>query len=236
MQLLRCIMGGQAVLVENETVVEGISLESDLERLNAEQVVRFSEELLRLGQGVTGVGLVNSECLLIVTRDYFCAGRAPASGVKTIDRSPLASSVQSGARRFFVFGVPGALGFQFAVSMNQVLEVVRALPVAPLNFDHSHLAAVAVWRGEAIPVIDLPFAAKLGSLSPSSTWSRIMIVRNRANRVFAIPATAQVRQPAAASQVFAADSGSVRPMRGIRGVFRYEGSPLLVPDLDSLVG
>ena len=28
---------------------------------------------------------------------------------------------------------------------------------------------------------------------------------------------------------------SVRPMRGIRGIFRYEGSPLLVPDLDALV-
>lgn len=234
-QFWRCTTGGRSVLVENESVVESIPTETSTEAFTPDQVFRFSKDLTRLGQGVIGVGVMDTVCLPIVTSDYFRMGRSPAQGVQTIDRSQTTPAPPSGPRRFFVFSVPGAVGFQFAVSMNQVLEVAHALPVAPLNFENSHFAGVAVWRGETIPVIDLALAAKLGTMRRDYEASRLMVVRNAANRIMAIRSTGTVRQSSAGSQVYAPDSGSVRPMRGIRGVFRFEGSPLLVPDLDALV-
>ena len=114
---------------------------------------------------------MDAVCLPVVSADYFRTDRAPAYGVRTIDRSRLTTLPEhAGARRFFVFGVPGAPGLQFALSMTQVLEVSRPLPVAPLNFEYSHFAAVAVWRGETIPVIDLAFAARLGAMRQEA-WS-----------------------------------------------------------------
>lgn len=235
MQLLRCHMGGKAVLVEDSTIVQDLALERVPEPLVAEEVYHFSHDLLRLSQGVTGVAVVDNACLPIVSPEYFRPDRTAASPVRTVDRSGPLPVASPGARRFFVFGAPGALGFQFALSMNQVLEVSRGLPMAPLGFAYSHYAGVAVWRGETIPVVDLAFAAKLGAIRGDAAVERMLIVRNQMNRIFAIAATGQVRQPVASSHVYAPDSVSVRPMRGIRGVFRYEGSPLLVPDLDALV-
>jgi chemotaxis signal transduction protein len=232
----RGVVGGQDVLIEDPQVAESTPFDvtpSPVE-LGAGAVFRFSEDLMRLGQGVTGVALVDARCVPIVTSDYFRTDRAPAYGVRTIDRSNRAASERAGARQFFVFGVPGAVGFQFAVSMTQVLEVSRALPTAPLAFEYSHFAGVAVWRGETVPVIDLAFAARLGAMR-QEPWTRMVIVRNRSNRIFTIPTSGPVRQPGAASHVYTPDSVSVRPMRGIRGVFRFEGSPLLVPDLDALI-
>lgn len=234
-QFWRCTTGGRSVLVENESVVESIPTETSTEAFTPDQVFRFSKDLTRLGQGVIGVGVADAVCLPIVTSDYFRMGRAPSYGVQTIDRSQTQPAPLTGPRRFFVFSVPGAVGFQFAVSMNQVLEVAHALPVAPLNFENSHFAGVAVWRGETIPVIDLALAAKLGTMRRDCDAGRLMVVRNAANRIMAIPSSGTVRQSSAGSQVYAPDSGSVRAMRGIRGVFRFEGSPLLVPDLDALV-
>ena len=233
MQLLRCSVSGQSVLVEDQAVVAALALDGAPEPLAADEVYHFSQDLTRLCQGITGVAVLRDGCLPIVSPDYFRPERSPVTSVRTITHLPPVAT--PGARRFFVFGVPGANGFQFAVSMNQVMEVARALPMAPLNFDHSHLTGVSVWRGETIPVIDLAFAARLGTIGEATPWKRMMVVRNRANRIFAIPTTGAVRQPPAASQVYAPDSVSVRPMRGIRGVFRFEGSPLLVPDLDALV-
>lgn len=233
MQLLRCSIGGKSVLVDDDALLRRVAPGVKPEALEADHVYHFSQDLTRLGQGVMGVALVNDTCLPIVSEDYFRAGRVSIASVRTIDRGVAAHASAAGARRFFIFGVPGAAGFQFAVSMNQVLEVAPALPLASLNFAHSHFAGVTVWRGDTVPVIDLAFAARLGVLV--NGWTRLMIVRNRANRIFAIPAMGQVRQPASASQVYAPDSGSVRPMRGIRGIFRFESSPLLVPDLDALV-
>lgn len=234
MQLLRCTIGGRPVFVEHETPLERLAPDAEPETLACDMVYRFSQDLARLSQGVTGVALINDTCLPIVSCEYFRPDRSPKCGVRTIDRSPAVDAVATGARRFFVFGVPGALGFRFALSMNQVLEVSPALPMASLNFEHSHLAGAAVWRGGTIPVVDLAFAAKLGAIGQDTAWGRMMVVRNCANRIFAIPAAGQVRQHAVAAQVYAPDSVSLRPMRGIRGVFRFEGSPLLVPDLDAL--
>ena len=235
--LLRGVVGGQDVLIEDPSIAETTPFDvtpSPVE-LPSSTVFRFSEDLVRLGQGVTGVALVDADCLPIVSPQYFRTDRAPAYGVHAIDRTRTVEAPEPvGARRFFVFSVPGASGFQFALSMTQVLEVSRPLPVAPLNFEYSHFAAAAVWRGETIPVIDLAFAARLGAMRRESC-ARMVIVRNRNNRIFTIPASGTVRQPGVASQVYAPDSVSVRPMRGIRGVFRFEGSPLLVPDLDALM-
>ncbi len=232
MQLLRCAVDGKQVLVDDEALLQRVAPGVEPEGFEADDVHHFSQELTFLGQGVMGVALFDGVCLPIVGEGYFREGRSPVAGVRTIDR--VAVEAAPGARRFFVFGIPGAAGFQFAVSLNQVLEVSPALPVASLNFEHSHLAGVTVWRGETVPVIDLAFVARLGVMDTG--WSRLMIVRNRMNRIFAIPATGHVRQPTdAAGRVYAPDSISVRPMRGIRGIFRYEGSPLLVPDLDGLV-
>jgi chemotaxis signal transduction protein len=234
--LMRGVVGGQDVLIEDPAIAESAPFDvapQPLE-LSADAVFRFSDDLKRLGQGVGGVALVAASCVPIVTGDYFRTDRAPAYGVRTIDRSRRVVPEQTGGRRFFVFGIPGAAGFQFAVSMTQVLEVSRALPMAPLAFEYSHFAGIAVWRGETIPVIDLAFAARLGAMRQEA-WTRMVIVRNRNNRIFTIPTSGPVRQPGAASHVYTPDSVSVRPMRGIRGVFRFEGSPLLVPDLDALI-
>jgi len=232
LRLWRCKTDGRDLLVED--LDGGFTFDGDPVVLNVEEarVFRFSADLAHLCQGVTGVALVEQDCLPIVVADYFRIDRAPATQVHTVEHS--SAVAEPHGRRFFVFGVPGAAGFQFALSMNQVLEVARALPMAPLNFDHSHFAGVTVWRGQTIPVIDLALAARLGSIRDGELV-RMMIVRNRSNKILAIAATGQVRQPSAASQVYAPDTVSVRPMRGIRGVFRFEGSPLLVPDLDALV-
>ncbi|HEY3739285.1 MAG TPA: chemotaxis protein CheW [Bryobacteraceae bacterium] len=234
--LLRGVVGGQAVLLEDRAIAETTAFDAgpDPLELAPASVFQFQENLAHLCQGVTGLALVDDACLPIVSAGYFRTDRAPAAGVHTIDRSHVTQPENAGARRFFVFGVPGAAGFQFALSMAQVLEVSRPLPVAPLNFEYSHFAGAAVWRGETIPVIDLAFAARLGAMR-RETCSRMVIVRNRNNRIFTIPASGTVRQPGVPSQVYAPDSVSVRPMRGIRGVFRFEGSPLLVPDLDALL-
>ena len=234
-RLLRCVIGEQSVVLENEALVEELRLDQQPEVLEADDVYHFSQELARLGQGITGIALAGNFCLPVVSAQYFQSPRSAAAGVKTINRSGAVAVAPAGPRRFFVFNVPGALGFQFALSMNQVLEVARALPMASLHFEDSHYAGVAVWRGETIPLIDLAFAAKLGSIRQDTRLGRMMIVRNRANRIFALALNGPVRQPSAAAQVYAPDSVSVRPMRGIRGVFRFEGSPLLVPDLDALV-
>jgi chemotaxis signal transduction protein len=230
-QMWRSKAGGQDLLMEDLDI--GLTFDGEPERVEAE-VYRFTGDMARLGQGVSGVGMVNGECLPIVEADYFRIDRAPAMHVRTVERASGDAVARPGMRRFFIFGVPGATGFQFALSMNQVLEVSRVLPMADLNFQHSHFAGVTVWRGETVPVIDLALAARLGTIR-GATWSRLMIVRNRQNRILAIAANGQVRQPSVASQVYAPDSVSMRPMRGIRGVFRFEGSPLLVPDLDALV-
>lgn len=234
-QLLRCTVDGRTVLTEDESAVQSFTSEVSAQALASDQIFRFSQDLLRLSEGVVGVGLVNDGCLPIVTGDYFRTGRAPAYGVKTIDRPGNSTVPTPGSRRFFVFGVPGALGFQFAVSMKQMLEVASSLPVASLNFENSHFAGVAVWRGETVPLIDLALAAKLGRMKTNEEFGRVLVVRNSANRIMAIPATGTVRQSTAGSHVYAPDSISLRPMRGIRGIFRFEGSPLLVPDLDALV-
>lgn len=235
MQLLRCTIGDQSVLVEQESFVEQLPLTGEPEPIAADQVYHFSKDLTHLCQGITGLAVLDNACLPIVSLEYFQPERAPTFGVRAIDRSTPVAPAAAGPRRFFVFNVPGAIGFQFALSMSQVLEVTRALPMAPLNFGYSHYVGVAVWRGETIPVVDLAFAAKVGAIRSDTPWGRSIIVRNQANKIFAIAARGQVRQPSAAAQVHAPDSVSVRSMRGVRGVFRFEGSPLLVPDLDALV-
>jgi chemotaxis signal transduction protein len=236
-QLWRGVAGGQEVLLEDPAIAQSTPLDATPQpvELNSSSIFRFTEAMARFGQGVTGVALVDEGCIPIVSSDYFRTDRAPACGVHTIERRAAPTeSEHAGARRFFVFGVPGAVGFQFALSLTQVLEVSRPLPMAPLNFEYSHFVGAAVWRGETIPAIDLAFAARLGSMR-HEPWTRMVIVRNRCNRIFTIPASGAVRQPGAAQQVYAPDSVSVRPMRGIRGVFRFEGRPLLVPDLDALI-
>ena len=58
-QLLRCRTGGRSVLVESESTVDEVQLDGEPEALVTDQVFHFSPELARLGQGVTGVALVN---------------------------------------------------------------------------------------------------------------------------------------------------------------------------------
>ena len=251
---LRCHMDGRAFLVPARLVAEvdkglitpGLELSDgrrvrldqrpSSEELEPETIHPFPRSLQLLAEGVESIVATEDECIPLVNAGFFeddgssFAAAMPVE-VKRIHRDETLAT--AGERRFIVFCVPGTSGFQFALSMNQVLEVSRAQHVAPVKSPASHVVGVTVWRGEVIPVVDLALAARLGP-GMRTDWPRMMIVRNSSNGVIAIPANGQIWQPPASSHVYAPDSASVRPMPGIRAVFRFEGSPLLVPDLDAL--
>ena len=248
---LRCHIDGRPFLVDNQLIAEvdkglmtpGIELTTGqrvrLDRRPASEevdpgcLIDFPCNLNQLAKGVRAIVATEDECVPFVDAAYFAQTKSDPVEVRRLQREEPDLPPLSGDRRFIVFGVPGTSGFQFALSMSQILEVSRAQHIATLKGQGNHIIGVTVWRGRVIPVVDLAVAARLGP-GTRTEWPRMMIVRNCKNGVFAIPANGQIWQPPASSHVYAPDSGSVRPMPSIRGVFRFEGSPLLVPDLDAL--
>jgi chemotaxis signal transduction protein len=251
--VLRCHMGGKLFLVPAHLVAEvdkglitpGIELTSgkrvaldrrpSSEDPDPDTIYEFPKRLAMLAAGVESI-VAEDECVPLVSAAFFedlHPVETPLE-VRRIQREETSNDPPpAGERRFIVFGVPGASGLQFALSMSQVLEVSRGQHVAALTGQASHVIGVTMWRGEIIPVVDLAVAGRLGP-GLHTEWPRMMIVRNSRNQVFAIPANGQIWQPPASSHVYAPETASVRPMNAIRAVFRFEGSPLLVPDLDAL--
>lgn len=198
-------------------------------------LIRFEGDLLRLGQGIEGAAQVDGgEWIPLAGPLYFSPYRSPSASIRSLEHAS-AESHPVGKRRFFLFHAPGAPEFHFALSLSQVLEVYSTLPLVSLGFPNSFVPAAAVWRGRAIPLVDLAAAVRLGNWD-MEPHQRGLVVRNSAGAAFAIPVSGSVHQPSSTAAVFAPDAVAVRQMRAVRGVFRYEGRPLLVPDLDALLG
>lgn len=142
-----------------------------------------------------------------------------------------------GGKLFHFTTVPfseSELSLRFGVSLTQVVEILDPLPVTLVPTAPSYISGVAGWREGVLPVVKLSQA--LGFDFPDQTTPpRLLVVRTpQGKKLMGIPIQrdAKVQNLPLATQPFRGEL----PLqsRFLRTICEWEGSLLLIPDLDQL--
>jgi purine-binding chemotaxis protein CheW len=134
-----------------------------------------------------------------------------------------------------VFGVggPDASDPRAGLHIAQVAEILEAPPIAPVVAAPAHVLGLTNWRGRPVPVVDL--ASRLGLGAASTRGTRIVVARTAARETFvAFPLRGAAR---IYKFPIACAHGDLRlrvDESATRGVFEFDGAPLIVPDVDRI--
>lgn len=123
-----------------------------------------------------------------------------------------------------------------AISVTQVVEVMRAEPLLPVPHGPDRLIGLALWRNYFVPVLDLPQQLGLGECRPESR-KRIVIARTIDHQLLGFFSGAEIRTlrlPIDAERR-PAKSPEEAGMKGLtRGRFETPDAQLILPHLEAL--
>jgi purine-binding chemotaxis protein CheW len=195
-----------------------------------------------LGPGPTTlfdrVALVDGRVVLEMTFER-AERKAPPSGARqgrngTKGSRPATAS--HGSRELIVFAIDDSAHAPVRAGMHiaQVAEILEAPPIVPVVAAPAHVLGLANWRGKPVPVVDL--ASRVGLEAPTS-WQehRIVVARTAARETyiaFPIHGAARIYRLPIACAV--GDSRLTVDEAATRGVFDFEGAPLIVPDVNRI--
>ena len=124
----------------------------------------------------------------------------------------------------------------FGLSLAQVEEVLRPVPVTPVPGAGGGLLGVLLWRDLVVPVIDLAGASSAFDSPPAGAAGRLLVVRGvrRPGRV-AFPVRADLRvEPLPLPSRAWADGPRISPLAAL-GVFELAAGTVVVPDVDRIL-
>lgn len=131
----------------------------------------------------------------------------------------------------------------FGLSLAQVEEVLRSVPVTPVPGATGDLLGLIVWRDRAVPVVDLArrFGPGRAAASPAgrvheAAPSRLMVARAvRRREWIAFPVRADLRvEPLPLPSRAWADGPRISPLAAL-GVFELAAGTVVVPDVDRIL-
>jgi chemotaxis signal transduction protein len=123
----------------------------------------------------------------------------------------------------------------FGLSLAQVEEVLRPVPVTPLPGAGGGLLGVLLWRDRVVPVIDLA-GASASDPAPAGPPGRLLVVRGvRGSGRVAFPVRADLRvEPLPLPSRAWADGPRMSPLAAL-GVFELAAGTVVVPDVDRIL-
>jgi chemotaxis signal transduction protein len=171
----------------------------------------------------------------------------PAAPAKTIRALPTEHTLETlysvadisarpGTRsKVIVFSTTPDQAITFGLSLSQVPQILRPLPIPPVPGTASDVLGLIEWRGVPLAVIDL--SRRLGgAASPVTTDSRLLIARASTQRAcFGLPIRPQVHIHNLPIPHQVTDRPVPLQESLIRGKFALEHTTLVIPDLDALL-
>jgi chemotaxis signal transduction protein len=147
--------------------------------------------------------------------------------------SPAQGTARAGQATLIRFQIPG-IQESIGLSAKQVIEFVDHAPAAAIPGANPALPGVVIWRGQAIPVLDLSIALHLQT--EAATLGRVLIVRvgTRTGSV-AIPTGASTPRLQSLGGFRASPAPSTMRREFLHGSFADAAGPLLLPNLDQIV-
>ncbi|MGJ5813957.1 chemotaxis protein CheW [Paludibaculum fermentans] len=121
------------------------------------------------------------------------------------------------------------------IPLEQVLDVSEPLPWIPLQVEGGWLRGILAWRGQTAQLVDL---ARCFGLEPQlgAAEERLVVVRGTGRHepiAFMASSALQRVNPSQSTAIHPEDVGL--RTEAIRGVFRWTGRLLVVPDIDALL-
>jgi chemotaxis signal transduction protein len=152
---------------------------------------------------------------------------------------------RSGAVALFSCDPDGCQGATlFGLSLAQIEEVLRAVPVTPVPGAAGDLVGLVVWRGHAVPVVDLgrrfdprrPGAGVPAARADGAAPGRLLVARAvRRPEWIAFPVRADLRvEPLPLPSRAWADDPRISPLAAL-GVFELAAGTVVVPDVDRIL-
>ncbi len=187
--------------------------------------------------GIYGAVASNGASFRAGSRSPRAAAPAPASAQPSTRRLGAVALFSSDPD-----GRPGAT--LFGLSLAQVEEVLRAVPVTPVPGAADDLLGLVVWRGRAVPVVDLgrrfdprrPGAGGPSGRSDAAVPGRLLVARAvRRPEWIAFPVRADLRvEPLPLPSRAWADGPRISPLAAL-GVFELAAGTVVVPDVDRIL-
>lgn len=185
------------------------------------------------------VMLAETSCLVLAPEGLRGGDPSGAATAAVPSGSSRAAALDSGLfLAFSTAALPPAVSWsasRYAVSATRVAAVVQTLPLIAVPGCEAHVAAVGIWRGSVVAVLD--FGG--GGFVPSAA-RRFLILRIDGGALVAIAVDADtLLRRAASGDVRAAANGAgpsgLTVPEYVRGVFTSGGEAVALLDLESLV-
>jgi purine-binding chemotaxis protein CheW len=140
-----------------------------------------------------------------------------------------------GRKKILLFSTTPEASLTFGLSLSQVPQVLRPLPLLPVPGAAASVLGLAEWRGVPLPVIDLPRRLG-GDASPGIADGRLLVVRAPTTRAcVGLPIHPQI----SIHDLPLAHRPSTEPVplqeTLLRGKFALPQTTLVIPDIDSLL-
>lgn len=163
----------------------------------------------------------------------------PPAGNHRLPRPAAATSTVTGAARLLTFTAgPVRLNgrsLQLALSVTQVVEIVEPVSPTPVPGAPAFVRGLTLWRGRAVPVIDLADWLGLPAGSPHPAGRLLICRANRAGDLLALTVEPAVRLLPLPAQSRAYAGLLPFSSSRILGCFEVEQDLLAVPDLAALI-
>ncbi len=205
-------------------------------RLHADAVRPLPRSVARRDAWFDGVLVVDGTPLLRLNPDRL-ASTVDLFAPEVEPPAPALRRMPARVDRMVVLGqyeypLPGSRVVGFGLSVGCVAEMIEAPPGTPVPGATSHVRELSVWRGRALPLVDL--AAWCGLPVPPAPNRRVAVVRTPAGEPYGLPAGHGVRiVPLPLPSMPVRRAITLRADR-ILGVYDTNEQTIVVPDLKRL--